>query len=259
MASGKTPEYAAEETWRVFRILSELIDGFSLMSGLGPGVSVFGSARTGRRDPLYRDAQEVGKKLAQEGFAVITGGGPGIMEAANRGAHAVKGRSVGLNIALPTEQKANPYQNVSMSFHYFFCRKLMFVKYAVAFVCFPGGFGTLDEFFESMTLIQTQKNDPFPIILYGSKYWKGLVKWMDDVVLCKYHNISPADLGIFTVVDHPDQVVEEVKCWQERMKGKKPGKSRQATVSFANRITAEGTREGHHPTLAGSDGQIITL
>jgi hypothetical protein len=259
MASGKTPEYAAEETWRVFRILSELVDGFSLLSGLGPGVSIFGSARTGRRDPMYRDAQEVGKKLAQEGFAVITGGGPGIMEAANRGAYAAKGRSVGLNIALPKEQKANPYQNVSMSFHYFFCRKMMFVKYAVAFVCFPGGFGTLDEFFESMTLIQTQKIDPFPIILYGSKFWKGLVMWMDKVVLRGYHNIAPSDLCIFTVADHPDEVVEEVRCWQERMKGKKPGKFRKSSVSFAHRITPEGTREGHHPSLEGVDGQIITL
>ena len=164
-------ELYGEDPWRIFRIMSEFVDGFEIMSTVGPAVSVFGSSRTPPESRYYRMARKLGGILARRGFAVITGGGPGVMEAANRGADDAGGKSVGLNIALPHEQVANPYANIRVDFHYFFARKVMFIKYACAFVCFPGGFGTMDEFFESMTLIQTEKVDPFPVILIGSEFW----------------------------------------------------------------------------------------
>src|SRR5215203_474854 len=168
-----------QDSWRVFRIMSEFVEGFEVMAPVGRAVSIFGSARSKPEDKYYKDAEETGRLLAKKKFAVITGGGPGIMEATNKGAFEAKGTSVGLNITLPQEQEANRYQNVSLDFHYFYARKVMFTKYAAAFICFPGGYGTLDETFEVLTLIQTLKVEPFPIVLYGSEYWRGLGEWIN--------------------------------------------------------------------------------
>ncbi len=211
-----------QETWRIFRIMAELVDGFEMMSLLNkPTVTVFGSACTTPDDKYYKHAVELGSRFAQAGFATITGGGPGIMEAINKGAFEAGGESIGLNISLPMEQDPNPYQTRSMDFRYFFVRKLIFVKYAKAFVNFPGGFGTMDEFFESMTLIQTEKIEPFPVILFGSDFWTGLVDWMKDTMLDTHNNIDPKDLDLFTITDDVDEVVRliakhfERKPWQE--------------------------------------------
>lgn len=200
-------DFKTSEAWRIFRIQAELIDGIESLRGLGPAVTVFGSARLTPDSYYYQAAREVGEKLSQNGVSVITGGGPGVMEAANMGCFRKGSKSVGLNIALPFEQVPNHYQNISLSFRYFFVRKLMFAKYADAFVIFPGGFGTFDEMFEALTLVQTGKMRHFPIVLYGSEYWQGLLAWIKDQVLglgC----ISERDLSIFQVVDTPDQVVE---------------------------------------------------
>jgi hypothetical protein len=198
-----------EQPWRIFRIMSEFVEGFETMSQVGPAVSVFGSARTPRTDPYYKQAQRMGRMLAEAGFAVITGGGPGMMEAANRGAQEAKGTSVGLNINLPTEQQANPYHEVRLDFRYFFARLVMFVKYARAFVCFPGGFGTLHEFFNSMTLIQTGKADPFPVILLGTEYWQGLHDWIVEKMLPAegYSKIDPQDMDRFHITDDLDEAL----------------------------------------------------
>ncbi len=200
---------AADEPWRVFRIMAEFVDGFDTMSRLGAAVTVFGSARTPPDDPVYQQAREFGQRLAREGFAVITGGGPGIMEAANRGAFEAGGTSVGLNIVIPQEQKANPYLNVGLDFDYFFARKVMFVKYSVAMVCFPGGFGTLDEFFEAITLLQTQRTKPSPLILIGTDYWKGLVDWIRDRLLGQ-SMINPRDLELFYLTDSNEDAVAHI-------------------------------------------------
>ena len=169
-------DLSRSETWRVFRILAEIVDSFETLNNLGPAVTIFGSSRLGPKDKYYLDAVKVGLMLSDNGYTVITGGGPGIMEGANKGAKKGKSKSVGLNIKIPNEQARNKYQDVSLDFRYFFARKLMFVKYAVAFVIFPGGFGTLDELFEALTLVQTEKIHPFPTILYGSEFWKGMMK-----------------------------------------------------------------------------------
>ncbi len=199
-----------EDPWRVFRIMAEFVDGFHELSEVGPAVSIFGSARTKETSPWYKQAEKTAALLAQKGYAVITGAGPGIMEAGNKGAAKVKGNSIGLNIDLPYEQKPNRYVKRLISFHYFFCRKFMFVKYAEAYVIFPGGFGTLDEFFESTTLIQTGRMGKFPVILYGSKFWGGLIDWFKQSVL-KEKNIDSEDLNIFQVVDTPEGVIEAIK------------------------------------------------
>jgi uncharacterized protein (TIGR00730 family) len=200
----------ADEPWRVFRIMAEFVDGFDVLGRLGPGVSVFGSARTpGNRRP-YQQAVEMGRRLAEEGFAVITGGGPGIMEAANKGAFEAGGTSLGLNITIPQEQKANPYLNIRLDFKYFFARKVMFVKYAVALVCFPGGFGTLDELFETLTLIQTQKTPPSPVVLIGSEYWSPLVNWFRGTLLEEHQAISPEDLDLVMVTDDVEEAVAHI-------------------------------------------------
>lgn len=199
----------AQDTWRVFRIMSEFVEGFEAMSKIGSAVSIFGSARTPVSDPYYAKARKLARMLAQRDMAIITGGGPGIMEAANRGAREADGISVGLNITLPHEQVANPYLTVSLDFRYFFARLVMFVKYACSFICFPGGFGTLHEFFNSMTLIQTQKSDEFPVILVGKKFWAGLVDWMKEYMLEIGHKkIDRRDLNLFYVTDDLDEVVE---------------------------------------------------
>ncbi len=199
-----------EDPWRVFRIMAEFVEGFDEMSRVGDAVSIFGSARTKKSDKFYKLAEKTTALLVKEGFTVITGGGPGIMEAGNKGATEANGESVGLNIDLPFEQKANEYVKTLINFHYFFCRKVMFVKYAKAFVIFPGGYGTLDELFESLTLIQTKRIETFPVILVGSHYWKGLLDWLKHTVAVE-RNIDPKDLNMFTVVDTADEVIKEIK------------------------------------------------
>jgi uncharacterized protein (TIGR00730 family) len=194
------------ETWRIFRIQAELIDGIESLSGLGPAVTVFGSARQPPGSPYYRATEEIARRLSDAGFAIITGGGPGLMEAANKGGHGGRGTSVGLNIDLPREQHPNPYQDIGLSFRYFFVRKLMFVKYCIAYVICPGGFGTLDELFEALTLVQTGKIRRFPIVLFGSAYWSGLIEWLRERMLAE-GCIAPEDLDLFQVCDEPEEVV----------------------------------------------------
>ncbi len=198
-----------EEPWRIFRIMAEFVDGFDQLSRIGPAVSIFGSARTPKTHPMYAAAEKTARMLVEAGYAVITGGGPSIMEAANKGALRAKGESVGLNIDLPFEQKANRYITTLLRFHYFFCRKVMFVKYAKAFVIFPGGFGTLDEFFESITLIQTRRMARFPVVLVGRDYWAGLVDWLRGTVAGE-GNIDPEDIDLFQTVDTPEEVVQVI-------------------------------------------------
>lgn len=190
------------ETWRVFRIQSELVEGFETLFDLGPAVSIFGSSRLKEDSFYYQQAFILSKMLSESGFSIITGGGPGIMEAANRGAKLGKGKSVGLNIEIPLEQEPNEYLDISLSFRYFFIRKLMFIKYSIAFIIFPGGFGTADEMFEALTLAQTGKIESFPIILFGKEYWQGLIDWMKKVPVSK-GTLSPEDFAFFQVVDKP--------------------------------------------------------
>lgn len=204
-----------EDPWRVFRIMAEFVDGFHQLSQIGDAVTIFGSARTKVNHNMYKNAQKTAQLLAQEGYCVITGGGPGIMEAANRGAFTEPDRSIGLNIELPFEQKPNKYVSQLIKFHYFFCRKVMFVKYAKAFVIFPGGFGTLDEFFESVTLIQTERIDRFPVVLFGSAYWGGLIRWVKESIL-EEGNINKKDLDIFTIVDKPEDVIKTIRAFYKK-------------------------------------------
>jgi hypothetical protein len=215
----------SEDSWRMWRIMAEFADGFETLGGVGPAVTIFGSARTRPDDPNYELARALGRKCVEQGFAVITGGGPGIMEAANRGAAEAGGRSLGLNIKLPHEQKPNPYSQTNMYFRYFFVRKMMFVKYAVAFICCPGGYGTLDEFFEALTLIQTKKIKPFPVFLVNSTYWKGLLTWVRDTVVDQ-HMIDAEDLSLFHVRDDPDEVVRELKNWYRAVKASEDAKAK---------------------------------
>src|SRR5580698_11236162 len=189
-----------EDPWRIFRIMSEFVDSFQTLSQIGPAVTIFGSARMKSRDKYYRAAVAIAKGLAQHKLAVITGGGPGIMEAANKGAISGKGKSVGLNIELPHEQSGNRYANVPIHFHYFFARKVCFVKYSLGFIFMPGGFGTLDEFFEVATLVQTERIPQFPLILYGKEYWSGLLKWAKTEMRDRHSFISPNDLDLVTIV-----------------------------------------------------------
>ncbi len=249
-ASGVSYPPAAEETWRVFRIMAEFVEGFELLSQLGPAVSIFGSSRATPESKYYALAERVAAKLASEDFAVITGGGPGVMAAANKGAAQAGGTSVGLNISLPTEQEANPYQNVSMTFHYFFCRKVMFVKYALAFVCFPGGFGTMDEFFESMTLIQTEKTERFPVVLFGSEFWAPLIGWMRETLLGRFGHVGPEDLNLFQLTDDPDEAVDIIVRSRHERQWKLAGAKRAEELKLApsQRLTAEGTKVGVAPT-----------
>ncbi len=201
--------FTDNDPWRVFRIMSEFVDGFETMGNIGPAVSIFGSARTPKSDKYYVMARKLAKMLCEHELAIITGGGPGIMEAANRGAHDVGGTSVGLNITLPHEQTANPYHDVRLDFRYFFARLVMFVKYSCSFVCFPGGFGTLHEFFNSMTLIQTGKAERFPVVLIGKEYWSGMEKWVKKVMLNDgYNKIDADDLDLFTITDSLDEALK---------------------------------------------------
>ena len=200
----------AQETWRVFRIMAEFVEGFDELSKLGPAVSIFGSARLDPDDHYYQLAQRTAAALVKDGYAIITGGGPGIMEAANKGAFEAGGKSVGLNIDIPAEQTANPYQTLSLNFRYFFARKMMFTKYARAFVILPGGFGTLDEFFEALTLIQTLRMFRFPVILMGTEFWQGLIDWIKNTMRPS-GTIDDDDIKLFTVTDDPAQVVALIR------------------------------------------------
>ncbi|OIQ22457.1 MAG: Rossman fold protein, TIGR00730 family [Flavobacterium sp. MedPE-SWcel] len=205
-------EIRSNDSWAIFKIMSEFVNGFESMARLGPSVSIFGSARTKTDDKYYLLAEKIAKKIAEAGYGVITGGGPGIMEAGNKGAYNGGGPSIGLNIELPFEQHFNPYidGDKNLNFDYFFVRKVMFVKYSQGFVVMPGGFGTLDELFEAITLIQTKKIEKFPIILVGREFWSGLMEWIENTMISKYHNASPDDLKLITIVDTEDEVLDVI-------------------------------------------------
>ena len=198
------------ESWRVFRIMAEFVEGIETLSQVENAVTIFGSARIKPDNIYYQKTENLARLLVKNGFNVITGGGPGVMEAANKGASEAGGKSVGLNIRLPFEQKPNPYANIHIDYKYFFVRKVMFVKYAVAYVIMPGGFGTMDEFFEALTLIQTKKIKSFPLILMGSEYWHGLIEWLKNTML-QEDKISPADMDLIQIVDEPEEVVKLIK------------------------------------------------
>ncbi len=204
-------DISVQESWRIFRIISEFVDGIEALSTIYPAVSVFGSSSVKETDPVYNVGRDLGRMLVEAGFSVITGGGPGVMEAANRGASEAHGKSVGLCIELPKEQAANPYANIKVSFRYFFVRKVMFVKYAVAYVILPGGFGTMDELFEALTLIQTHRIKPFPVIMLEKDYWKDLVSWLKNTMLKKYSHIDQDALNLFQITDDPKVAVDIIK------------------------------------------------
>jgi uncharacterized protein (TIGR00730 family) len=209
-------EISSQEAWRLFRILAEFVEGFDALANIGPAVTFFGSARATENEPEYRAARELAAKLAKDGCAIITGGGPGVMEAANRGAQEGGGLSVGLNIELPFEQRPNAHVDKLIGFRYFFVRKVMFVKYSVAFVILPGGFGTMDELFEALTLIQTHKIKPFPVYLLGKSYWGGLIDWVKNVMV-KEGKISAEELDILHVVDDQEEIVEGIRAVRKAM------------------------------------------
>lgn len=236
----------SRETWRLFRIMAEFVDGFETMAQIGQAVSVFGSARAKPSDPHYQSAERLGARLVEKGFGVITGGGPGIMEAANKGAFEAGGTSVGLNISLPAEQEGNAYQTVGMNFHYFFARKVMFVKYCLGMICFPGGFGTMDEFFEAMTLIQTGKSPAYPVVLFDSRFWSPLIDFMKTTLLEGYGAISPADLDLFLLTDDVDQAVDHMRmCVNKSLPElRHPDIREEMGMPVEHRISGEGTRYG---------------
>ena len=204
-------EIKSKDSWSIFKIMSEFVEGFDALHRIGPCVSIYGSARTGPETQVYKDAQRMATLLAESGYGVITGGGPGVMEAGNRGAHEAGGSSVGLNIELPFEQHDNPYidRDKSIDFDYFFVRKVMFVKYSQAFIVMPGGFGTLDELFEALTLIQTKKIDKFPVVLVGKNYWSGLLDWIKQVLM-ENELIGKNDMELFSVVDSSEEAIEKI-------------------------------------------------
>jgi len=204
-----------KDLWRIFRVMAEFVEGFDELGSIGPAISFFGSSRAKPQDPYYKLAEKTASEVAKAGFAVITGGGGGIMEAANKGAAQAGGTSIGLNIELPMEQIPNEYQNLSLHFRYFFCRKVMFLKYAHGFIVFPGGYGTMDEFCESLVLIQTLKQAFFPVVLMGSDYWNGLIQWLTEKMLKEHDYISSEDLDVFTVVDEPEAAVKIIVDFKE--------------------------------------------
>lgn len=205
-------DLAKEESWRMFRIIGELVEGFDKLSGIEPAVTIYGSARLKVGDELYAQTEEIARRLGEKGFSIITGGGPGVMEAANKGALKAGVPSVGLNIELPEEQVPNAYTTRSITFSHFFVRKVMLVKYAIAFIIMPGGLGTIDELTEVLTLMQTLKIKPFPVVLFNSEYWQGLLNWLQSSVLARGF-ISEDDLDLLRVCDHPDEVIETVQRW----------------------------------------------
>lgn len=198
------------DSWRVLKIIAELVEGFEKLARIGPSVAIFGSARTHFNNKYYKLAEEIAYQVTRKGYGVITGGGPGIMEAANKGAAEAGGKSIGMNIRLPFEQKPNPYANISIEYKYFFVRKVMFVKYAVAYVIFPGGFGTLDELFEALTLIQTKRIKSFPVILFGQEYWSGMIDWLRNTMV-REDKIVAEDLDFIKIVDDPDEAVRHIQ------------------------------------------------
>jgi len=208
-SEGQSVDFQDTDTWRTLRIMGEFVEGFDALADIGPAVSIFGSARIGRRNRYYGAARRLAAALAKQGFAIITGGGPGVMEAANRGAKEAGGVSIGCNIELPFEQGLNEYVDLGMEFRYFFVRKVMFVKYAEAFVIFPGGFGTLDELFEALTLIQTGKVEHFPVVLYGREYWEGMMQWIREKPLYE-EKIAPEDLRLVTITSDIDEACEAI-------------------------------------------------
>jgi hypothetical protein len=205
-------ELAKEESWRMFRIIGEFVEGFDKLSGIEPAVTIYGSSRLRVDDRLYAETEEIAYRLGKLGFSIVTGGGPGVMEAANKGAQKAGVTSVGLNISLPEEQVANTYATKSITFNHFFTRKVMLVKYAVAFVIMPGGLGTLDELTEVLTLMQTHKIRPFPIVLFSSEFWQGFLDWLRSTVLSRKY-IDEDDFDLLRVVDHPDEAVEAIRRW----------------------------------------------
>ncbi|HYE19680.1 MAG TPA: TIGR00730 family Rossman fold protein [Tepidisphaeraceae bacterium] len=260
----RIPDFTGQDSWRIFRIMAEFVEGFEVMAGVGPAVSLFGSARTRPEDPYYKAAEETSRLFAKAGLSVITGGGPGIMEAGNKGAYdyitKAKRRprveSVGCNITLPQEQQGNRYQTVTLDFHYFYARKVMFVKYSSAFVCFQGGFGTMDEFFEVLTLIQTLKVESFPVVLYGRRFWGGLVEWLKGL---SPHFIDVEDTDIFRIVDSPAECVKVVRdgirrrWWKpldptlEKAAKGNGGAGKNPLEGAKSADTGEGTRYGKRP------------
>lgn len=227
LATGPCPDYLKEDPWRIFRIMAEFVDSFETLSKVAPAVSIFGSARLKPASPYYRASVALARGLAQHNLAVITGGGPGVMEAANKGAAQGKGRSVGLNIELPMEQRPNPFANVPVNFHYFFARKVCFVKYSIAFVFMPGGFGTLDEFSEVATLVQTGRTPRYPMILFGKKFWSGMLRWMGKTMEAEGY-ISPGDLDLMTVTDDVEEAINVILDYQRRV-----GPPREVPRAFA--------------------------
>ena len=236
--------FTQSDSWRVLRIMGEFVEGFEELAELGPAVTIFGSARVGSEDPMYGEAVEVGRLLGEAGFTVVTGGGPGIMEAGNRGAREAGAPSVGLNIELPFEQHVNAYVDISVDFRYFFVRKMMLVKYSQAFIIFPGGFGTLDELFEALTLIQTGKVRNFPVILFGSQYWRGLLEWLRGPMLSE-GKISGADLDLLVMTDSPLRVRDRILACAE---GERPETGHEERAREATREAlgkdARQSREG---------------
>jgi len=208
-------EYPVQDLWRIFRIMAEFVEGFQELASIGPAVSIFGSARAEPDHPHYKLAVETAALVSKAGFTVITGGGSGIMEAANKGAAEAGGKSIGLNIDIPMEQIPNEYQNLSLHFRYFFCRKVMFLKYAHGFIVFPGGYGTMDEFFEAIVLIQTLKQAFFPVILMCSDYWQGLIDWINEKMLNEHDYISEEDIDVFTIVDDPKVAAQIITDFRE--------------------------------------------
>ncbi|HEX2193762.1 MAG TPA: TIGR00730 family Rossman fold protein [Candidatus Limnocylindria bacterium] len=241
------PEFRETDTWRTLRIVGEFVEGFDALAEVGPAVSVFGSARVGRRNRYYAAARRVAAALGREGYAIITGGGPGIMEAANRGARDAGVLSVGCNIELPFEQGLNEYVDLGMEFRYFFVRKTMFVKYAEGFVIFPGGFGTLDELFESLTLIQTGKVQHFPVVLYGTDYWGGLLQWIRDKPLYE-EKISPEDLDLLLVTNDVDEACRAiVDSRRDRQRGEQREAQEQASQRAAKEAMQQAAGGKHNP------------
>ncbi|MGJ0428013.1 TIGR00730 family Rossman fold protein [Methylobacter sp.] len=234
-ASGIIEDMKGDQSWRIFRIISEFTEGFDRLSGLCDAVSIFGSARLGRDHTYYEKTVEVAELLAQNGFAIISGGGPGIMEAANKGAYLQERSSIGLNINLPMEQRSNLYQSVTLDFRYFFVRKVMFVRYSMGYICMPGGYGTLDELFEALTLMQTRKIYPMPLVLFGTEFWGGLIDWI-KTTLIKYETISPQDLDLIKVTDDPQEVLQvmiEHREWKNRQRARSIKESRRKAEAFS--------------------------
>ena len=232
------PSFLQTDTWRALRILGEFVEGFDALANVGPAVSIFGSARVRASDRDYRAARRLAARLSRDGFAIITGGGPGIMEAANRGASEAGGVSIGCNIELPYEQGLNPYVKLGIEFRYFFVRKTMFVKYAQTFVIFPGGYGTLDELFEALTLVQTGKVEHFPIVLFGTRFWGGMMDWLNERVLTE-GKVSPEDLGLVTVTDDIDEACATIGAHHAASMAKRADSARPSPVANAAKADAE--------------------